>query len=328
MKGKGETNMIKKIAAILMMVAMAIGPVAFAQGPSVAFPAENIRYVSQFGDDDDSAGAPPPILWVKYVGTTESGTVDLNSNAIEFFSGPLGSEVINGDSGFDVNTGDVCGTTNDSLDVTDAQCDTPAELCNVINDSGANWVCALANVLGTETLATAAEYVDMADAQAKLPGGLGFFIDSTDVDTLAIVANQSVRRGPINTNTLGHGDIEFFLNEADSDATNAYNQTLKDNPFKGQRFALTFLQVEADTTTTWQVRVYGRTYQADGRVRDRLLYSRTDLTVDASTENEYDWLARSPIVTAPGETVLIEITDDALVTGRISFSGFFFVDPR
>jgi hypothetical protein len=317
---------ITKIAAALAALGTIFGPfAALAQGPLVAFPAENVRFVTQFGDDDDTAGAPPPVMWVKYIGAQESGTVDLNVNALEFFSGPLGGEVINGDPGFDVNTGDVCGSANDSLDVTDTDCDTPVEVCNVINDSGANWVCVVANVLGVESLATAAEYVDPADARAKLPGGLGIFIDTTDVDTLSLLANPSVRSGPINTNTLGHGDIEFFLYNP---VAGSYSQNLKDNPFSGLRFALTFLQVEADTNLVWSIQIFGRTYQGNGRVRDRLLYQRGDLTADASTENEYDWLATAPIVTAPGETLLVRIFDDALVTGRIAIAGFFFSDPR
>jgi hypothetical protein len=152
--------MIGLLALVVGVTVLSTTPMtpANAQQFQVTLDIRDVNFVSMFGDDDDSAGAPPPILWVKYVGSQESGTVDLNSNAIEFFSGALGAEAIDGDSGFDVNTGDVCGTANDSLDVTDAECDTPAELCNVINDSGANWVCALGAVLGTETLATAAEY--------------------------------------------------------------------------------------------------------------------------------------------------------------------------
>ena len=316
---------MKKFTAFLTLLVLLAAPALFAQSFVVPINRpDTVRTVSLFGDDDDSNGSPPPILWVKYVGAEESGTVDLNSNAIEFFSGDLGSEVIDGDTGYDVNTGDVCGTTNDSLDVTDAECDTPAELCNVINDSGANWVCAVANVLGTETLATAAEYVDMADAQAKVPGGLGIFIDQTDVDTLALLmrpdANRSVRP---NTNEASLGDIEFFLNPP---AGGSYAQTLRDNPFGNQRFALTNLVLEADTTGVWTISIYARRYQPDGRVSDRIIYQRADLTADASTENEFDFLGKAPLITQPGETVLIKILDDALVTGRISATGFFFTE--
>ena len=315
---------MKKYMAAFLALLVAFAPVALAQQYVVSMDQKDIRQVSVFAADDDT-GTNPPVVWVKYIGSQESGTVDLNSNALEFFSGDLGSEAIDGDSGFDVNTGDVCGTANDSLDVTDAQCDTPAELCNVINDSGANWVCVLANVQGDETLATAAEYADPADAQAKLPGGLGLFIDQTDVDTLAVLMRPDLAYDPVNqrnTNNATFGDIEFFLHRPDT--ADSYNQNLRDNPFAGQRFALTGLTLEANTTGVWTVTISARRYEPDGRVVDRIVFSKADLTADASTDNEFDFLGVAPIVTAPGETLLIEILDDALVTGQISASGFFF----
>jgi hypothetical protein len=110
------------------------------------------------------------------------------------------------------------------------------------------------------------------------------------------------------------------------DTINSYSQALRENPFQGQTFALTNLMVEADTTGAFSIFIYGRRYTASGRVVDRLVYTRADLTADASTEEEFNWLGRSPIVFEEGETAVIRILDDALVTGRIAASGYYYRD--
>lgn len=285
-----------------------------------SFNSEDVLFVSDNVNDDTIGGdTDVPVIQVKYVGSQESGTVDLNSNALEFFSGALGSEALDGDSGFDVNTGDVCGSTNDSLDVTDAQCDTPAELVNVINDSGANWVAVLLHVQGDETLATAAEYVDPADAQAKLPGGLGLFIDNSAVDTMALMMTlDSGQLARPNTAHDGHGDIEPFLSRVDT--IDSYSQGLRDNPFAGRCAVLQRATLFANTTGAWQIQVRAVRYQADGRRDERLVY-QWDATADV-TDELLDF-EDAPLISGAGETLLIEILDDALVTGRIGYTGLF-----
>ena len=278
-------------------------------------------YSEHVQDDTVAAGLESPALWVKYVGTQESGTVDVNVNAFEFFAGPLAAEVINGD-GTDLNAGDLCGTANDSLDVTDAQCDTPEELCSVINAANANWVCALSGILGNETTATAAEYIDPADAQAKLPGGLSINISNSAVDTLAVLMRPDVGFGGpavLDTNNLGHGDIEFFLREPPYGSQDQDDRILE-NPFSGKRAVITNIVAYADSTTAWTLSVYARRYQPDGAVAERLVYQTVD-TTDA-TDEILDF-SRAPLVSAVGETFVVQVLDDALVTGKISVSGFF-----
>ena len=331
---------MRKFLIALTSLAVAAGVLVYQATPSVPAHAQlfqfnlddyDVNFVSMFSDDDVSAGAPAPAIWFKYVGTEESGTVDLDSDDINFEAGPLGSLAAPASGDIDdvnrsASADDVCGTTRGQLTVTNAACDTPAELVNVINDAQNNveWLAVLGATAGDETLATATEYSDPADANAKLPGGLAIFLDHSDVDSLYLLmrpdANDDGERIK-NGNNLSHGDIEFFLQPS---AANSYLQVKRDNPFAGQQFALTGLVLEADTTLVWDILIYARRYQANGRVSDRLLFSRIDLTVDASTEEEFNWLARSPLITEPGETILIRIRDDALVTGRIAASGFFF----
>ena len=329
--------MTKKIAALMTIAALALAfPVSLiAQGFSFSIPFGSVKLVSAFIQDAsvsaDTQGsetaASTPAYWIKYVGGEESGTLDLNANAIEFFSGPLGSEVINGTTGSDVNVGDLCGTANDSLDVTDAQCDTPEELCQVVNDAGATtvvpWVCVLGAVTQAATLATAAEYTDMADVQAKLPGGVPVFIDNDDVDELGILMRPDVGyEVRPNDNNQGQGDIEFFLKSArrTSADVNSYAQDQIDNPFEGQRAVLTYILANLNSTTAWTLEVRARKYRPGGSVDERVVFSTVD-TTDA-TDEILDF-SRAPLVSGPGETFLITASDDALVTGNIQYSGYF-----
>lgn len=284
------------------------------------FPADSVKFYSEHVQDDTVAvGLESPAIWVKYVGSQESGTVDGITNGFEFFAGPLGSEVINGD-GTDLNAGDVCGTTNDTLLYNDTECDTPEELCSVINAANANWVCVLSGVLGSDTVGTDADYLDPADAQAKLPGGLALKLDNSATDTLGVLMRPDAGFASVpNTNDLGHGDIEFFLK---SPAYGSYDQDnlIRDNPFAGQRAVITGIVAYANSTSDWQLSVYARRYRADGAVDERLVW-QTVATVDI-TDEIVDF-SRAPLVSAPGETFVIEVLDDALVDGKISVSGYF-----
>ena len=324
--------MTKKIVALLSIALLVLSlPVSLmAQAIQFAIDFDQAKYVSAWVQDDtvsataqgSETAASSPAYWIKYFGVEESGTLDLNVNAIEFFSGPLGSEVINGSTGFDVNTGDPCGTANDSLDVTDTQCDTPEELCQVVNDSGAPWVCVLGATIQAATLATAAEYVDPADVQAKVTGGVPIFFDHSDVDELSILVRPDVGyESRLNDNNQGQGDIEFFLNKS---TYGSYTQTAKDNPFEGQRVALTYIVANLDSTTAWTLEVRARKYRPGGSVDERIVFSTVD-TVDV-TDEILDF-SRNPLISGPGETFLISATDDALVTGNISYTAVFLPVP-
>lgn len=319
--------MIKKIAALLSIAALAVAfPVSLlAQAFVFNVDSKDVRFVTAYVEDDTTGtaagvgnGAAAPAFWVKYVGSEESGTVDGIANGIEFFSGPLGSEVINGSAGFDVNTGDVCGTTNDTLLYNDAECNTPEELCAVINASGAPWRCVLAGVREADSLGTDADYVDAADAQAKLSGGKAIYADNSAADTLAVLVRPDVGfEGSPNTGNRGQGDIEFFLNRP---AANSYAQSLKVNAFDGRRVVLTYVRANVDSTTAWDLRIIAVKYRGGGLRDERVVYF-TNATTDA-TDKVLDF-SDSPLVSGPGETFVIEVLDDALVTGNINYNAFF-----
>ena len=324
--------MTKKIAALLSIALLVLSlPVSLmAQAIQFAIDFDQAKFVSTWIQDDtvsvtaqgSETATSSPVYWIKYFGVEESGTLDLNANAIEFFSGPLGSEVINGSTGFDVNTGDECGTTNDSLDVTDAQCDTPEEFCQVVNNSGAPWHCALGAAFQNDTFPLAADYIDPADVQAKVTGGVGIFVDNSDVDTLSVLVRPDVGyETRLNDNNFGAGDIEFFLNKS---TYGSYTQTPKDNPFEGQRVALTYILANLDSTTAWTLEVRARKYRPGGSVDERLVFSTID-TVDV-TDEILDF-SRNPLISGPGETFLITASDDALVTGNISYTAVFLPVP-
>ena len=325
--------MTKKIAALLSIALMVLSlPVSLlAQAIQFNIDFDQAKFVSTWVQDDTVSAATQttvtaassPVYWIKYVGTEESGTLDIDTG-IEFFSGPLGSEVLDGSAGFDVNTGDVCGTNNDELLTDDAQCDTPEELCQVINDSGAPWICVLGAAFQSDTFnaASAADYVDMADVQAKVPGGVGIYADNSDTDTLSVLVRPDVGYATrLNTNNLGAGDIEWFLNQS---TYGSYTQTAKDNPFEGQRVAITYILANLDSTTAWTLEVRARRYRPGGSVDERIVFSTVD-TVDV-TDEILDF-SRNPLVSGPGETFVITASDDALVTGNLSYTAVFLPVP-
>ena len=124
--------------------------------------------------------------------------------------------------------------------------------------------------------------------------------------------------GSPNTGNVGQGDIEMFLNQA---TANSYTQTAKDNPFSAQRVALTHVRANVDSTTAWELRILAVRYRAGGSRDERVVYF-TNATTDV-TDEILDF-SDAPLISAPGETFLIEVLDDALVTGNIDYDAFFF----
>ena len=318
---------MKKILFILAIATLAIpytlNRKADAQGFTVAGPSyRDVVFTADFVKDDTAATAlESPAILCKYIGDQESGTLDMNSNALEFFSGPLGSEVIDGTTGYDVNTGDVCGTTNDSLDVTDTECDTAGELVNVVNDSGAPWVCVLNSVLSAESTSLAADFVDPADQQCKQPGGCRLVLNNDSGDTLAVLLRPDIGSGRArnNPNTQDRDDIEAFLTPP---AAGSYTQTLLDNPFGGRRAQLTYAIANVDSTSAWQFDVYCVRYKRSGRRVDRLVFSTT-ATTDA-TDLSLTQFNNAPLSCGPDEIPLLYVVDDALVTAQIGYQAEFW----
>lgn len=307
---------MRKFMLLLAAFLLSIGVVSSqqVQGPEFT----SVAFGSYSGQDDTIAAAAShaPIL-VKYVGNLESGTVDLNSNAIELHSGALGSEDNAPSDSSDVNTGDVCGTTNNALDVTDTECDTAQELVEVINDSGAPWVAVLSGLHGDEVL-VAADYEDPADAQAGLPGGYVIEIDNSDEDDmgLLVIPFSGVDAAVSALSELRNIEPFLFRPTAGTSV-----QTLKANPFEGRRTVLTRVSAVVDSTSVWDLNIYAVRYSAGGTRSERLVYTTSD-TTDATNE-ELTFLQQAPLVSNPGETFLISVTDDALVTATISYTAYF-----
>lgn len=284
------------------------------EGPSF----RDVQFANLHVQDDTAAAAlESPAILLKYVGALESGTVDINVNALELFSGALASEDNAPSDSSDVNTGDVCGTANNALDVTDTDCDTPRELVNVINDSGAPWVAVLLGVDGDETL-VAADYIDPADAQAGLEGGYALVLDASAEDQLAALLVPHQGSSYSATTVPLQQDIEPFLDSAGSDIR---TQALLPQPFGNRRAVLNYVNAVVDSTSAWTLTIYAVKYIADGRRLERIVYE-TSATAD-DTEEILDFLKDAPLVSRPGETFLVQVTDDALVTAIININGYF-----
>lgn len=347
---------MRKAIALLAAYAVLFAPLVVTAQWQVAGPKySEIMYVSDSVNYNatDAAAAPSStnnsaaVILVKYVGPDESGTFDIVANTLRFYDGDLGSEVIPATAAEDVNSANLCGTANGDLDVTDAQCDTPAEVVGVINSSsagGVNWIAVLLDVPRAETLATITEYEDDPGAtQAKLPGGLAIGIDNVAVDSLSLLMVPTVGRAMQSasgkafvhgTSQSGRDDIEFFLNRP---AVAAYPQTYKANPFAGTQAVLTGVSAVLDSTGGWVLQIYAVRYPTasfagDAAVAPTFGAAATQRLVWQEDGTDVTYInrdfSRAPLVSAPGETFLVVASDDALVTGTVAYYGFFVPSAR
>lgn len=274
------------------------------------------RFVNVVGIDDttDSINTAAPLFLVKYVGTLAFATVDLNVNALEFFSGATTGPTSAGDA-VEVNVGDVCGTANGALDVTDTECDTPDELVNVINNSGAPWVAVLVGAIPTETTATAAEFIDPADGNAKINGGLAIYIDHSAVDAIAVLLTPW--SGRYDTEGLSPNiNIEPFIEQNPTSTTKL--QKVKLNPFAGREVFASYVYQNTDTTGAAALEVYSVRADGAGGYTARLLWS--EATTDVTDLNRD--FSRTPFGSGQDQALLVRVVDDALVTATVAANGF------
>ena len=109
-------------------------------------------------------------LIVKYVGTSVSGTVEVDSNGdILFKDGALSSETA---------SAEVDANTDGTIDVSVAAENTISEALNLINASG-NWVAVAVDAVGSDTIGGSQTLLVVAATQAKVKAGIKLYWDTT-----------------------------------------------------------------------------------------------------------------------------------------------------
>ena len=288
--------------SILLIAALPVFAFSLADGWKV------LTYVADYGDADDA-----PIFLVKYVGTEEEGTLDINSNSFEFHIGDAGSAAAATDEAAgDVNVGDVCGSTASALDVTDSDCDTYGELVDVINANSAShgFVAVLVGALASETI-TIGEIVDPADVDVKTRKGVAVLGDSSESDDLTFLV------APWANQANGQDDIMPFL------AGERSSQLRRGGPLLPEW--VPFVS-RIDTTITGSgthaLQIYALDYSAgDGTPTSTLLFSAAPSNATATT---YFDDGEAPFPGYRGQALLIRANAGSALTAVIlSYYGFF-----
>jgi hypothetical protein len=170
---------MKKIIILSLMAAVA--SLAYAQTFEFLFTKSTRYAVNEVTNDDISGSSGDLLFLIKYIGDQDSGIVDLDTGNLELLDGDLSSETV------DTQIQTIADTYNAACGVAlgvdlgaNAACDTYGEVVDIVNASD-DWRMVLVQALRADTWeAAGAEITDPADAQAKLPGGLAVYSDTSD----------------------------------------------------------------------------------------------------------------------------------------------------
>ena len=324
---------MKKFGFITIALAvLLVGSFGMAQLPFTGV-GTFIEAVNDYTINDEN-----PLILIKYVGTAVSGTVDINTNALELFSGANGAEAAATDGGsLDVNIGDVCGTAASALDVTDTECDTFGELVDVINanTSDHNWVAVLVGAAPGDAIAAATDFVDPADKLCKQVGGCALYPDGSVHDETALFFApwlNGVFDG-VSAGLENKHSIEPFLTKTAGNQA----QRLRGNPVPDDYVpCLTGWMINQNGTGAGVLSIMSQHYgdrndginsflAGDGTPTTSLLYqiATADDTELLSSVNRIV----NPICGPPGTTLLIRGTGYTALTDtddELQVQGFYF----
>ena len=111
---------MRKYLGVALALILLTGTFTFAQFGGLGYGGvQFIVAVSDQVQNDEN-----PLILFKYLGVEEQATIDITGNVLRFYDGDQGAVAIPDSTATDVNVGDVCGTANGDLDITDAECDT------------------------------------------------------------------------------------------------------------------------------------------------------------------------------------------------------------
>jgi len=285
-----------------------------------------IKYVRPVFDqtlNDENA-----LILIKYVGTEEQGTVDINGNALELHIGDQASAAAATDEAAgDVNVGNVCGATASALDVTDAECDTFGELVRVINATTANsgWVAVLVGALPGESIAGATDFTDPADADAKIEGGFALLSDGSVHDEIPGLFAPWVGTEFIRNTVQGKFSIEPFLTRGTS---GGQAQRLKGNPVPDNQVPMVqYWLGNQNSAGAGTMDFYSLVYDNEDGTPTATLIVELVAADDTDVQSSANYL-HAPLVGQPGSIMLIRM--DAASSGtltdtddQLDFFGFY-----
>lgn len=329
---------MRKFGYFLLALAITVvGSIATAQLP-FAGRGRFIVAVNDYTLNDEN-----PLIFIKYLGTSESGTIDLATSSLEFHDGVVGSEAAS--TAFDTNDvnndgagAQVCGSNTGALDLTNAACDTFGELVDVINDSGSNWVAVLVGAAPGDTIAAGTDFIDPADKLCKQNGGCVLYPDSSVHDeTVGWFAPWI--GGTFDGVTAGlekKHSIEPFLTRGGGTRPGS-GQVLRGNPVPSNYVpCLTAWMINQDGTGAGVLSIFEQHYGDRGQGVNSVTAgdgSPTTLEIyQIATVDDTELLSSvnriiNPICGSPGTTLLIRGTGFTALTDtadELQFQGFYF----
>jgi hypothetical protein len=297
----------RKVLALALAAAIAFMPVvAPAQQPAVIQ-----KSVDSVSGSVSAVQTDSTCILVKYKGTTTG------LHSVEVASG--------GDITFKI--AGVADTTTGSpnldgifdLSTPAGAVDTMGELVTLINTTGSNWNSVLVDCLAADLTNNTIFTLSAADANAVK--GVALIRDETVASATSVFSAQTALL-PAGMDS----DIRFFLSGAPPGATTGSTK-VNPNPFANYQ---TFVQAwrenitSSGTVALFAVLAVSRTYSSNGTVTDvvRPLYN---VTGAASTSELAKDFQASPLVTAPGEMVIVrQRTATALTVAEITGIGYMF----
>jgi hypothetical protein len=198
-----------------------------------------------------------------------------------------------------------------------AAVDTVGELVNVINTTGSNWVAVLGSCLASDLTDNA--ILTLSATDASTPKGVALIRDATVASASAVFTAQ-IALVPAEA----VDNIQFHLSGSAIGTPSGSNK-VNPNPFEGwQTFVQHIREKITSSGTVAQFEVLGvtRTYDSLGKVTEvvRVLYTQLG---GATTVEAYQNFHAGPILTAPGERVVLrQSTGTALTVLSINGNGY------
>ena len=231
----------------------------------------------------DTAGTVAAII--KYIGTGSAATIEVDAATgdIEFEIADV-SDVLN------VDPSAVCaGGVANSLDVSDAQCDTFGEVADLVNAS-THWRMVLVSALRSDSTNNTLQ--TLAESQATRTDGLALYLDSVVADW---AGNALVPAGCLT-------NFRCWATP---------NNQLLENPFGGTRTVVQFFEGLSTFDTSSAFRIYSvkSSNKASGTETATTVYTGP---TGASTVNAIAVaLTAAPIAGRPHEKVIVRIESTA-----------------
>lgn len=226
----------------------------------------------------DTAGSVAMII--KYIGTSALATVEIDAG-----TGDIELEINNVADNLNVDTGSVCaGGTANSLDVSDAQCDTFGEIIDLINAS-TNWRAVLVGAIRADS--TNNTMTVQAETSANLAEGLPLYFDS------AVSLTTSIAMIPDNCKV----DIRCFMSP---------QGTLKQNAAGGTQTEIRWVEGYATYATTGTFNIYSVKESGAGKAVTSTLHS--EVTGASTANKQLTQFQNYPLLGKPHEKVIVRIT--------------------